>query len=752
MTGSQGTGKTKLTCEVVERMVAKNWRVLCTASTGVAAQNLRLPGVFASTVHKAWAFGSDAIASLNEHEEDGDVEAFMRSYDKKRRSTRDGFRRQLREAGLTTADLSGPNDLDAKFNAREGSLPAFLAGDLVVIDEVSMMSAFAIRVLDRVARWWMELGKTPMRPTTGDAAATAKATTGDAAAAAAPFGGLRVVFVGDLQQLPPIDRRRRRIQDGTGETREADLFFDATEWQDGTWVQRKLLLTRNWRQSKDPKYAATLERMANNALTEEDERLFRGAVLDEGYMGAVNPSVLPGVLRVFNTRAQCAAFSDSVLNAVYRRGSNVLLLERQEGWSIPRVDAEAAYGTERIRSRWDEHVRKVESELCREVFAGCPVFLRQNLDVSRGLVNGLRGCVVMLDEAGDPIVDFENDVGEFAVERIAKSTYLDDYSTRRRRAIESGEEAEDVGRPLVKADYKVHPLSNGFATTPWCVQGQTLDAVLYDPAVGMRDSWVPPEAFYVVASRVGVFGDNEKKRGPLRSVDGGEFKICRDPGLSAVSESLLRGEAGDPAATAAAETMDLNNAKGFFLTKFRKQSVYVRPRVVEYLESLKRDRESSSKSKRAQVVCPIAEGKPTPRQTARKKRGRTNDTDDKWKEKPEKKSKRATSLPPSSSSSKLPLPPLPSIEIERRPNIENRCTDETTDVRRTNDRDRKGQPSPRLSTRPRPFEWTKKEEDALGVAEHSAPCSSTSNEDECASKVATRDRLLSTEKRSPTRD
>ena len=715
LTGSQGTGKTRLTCEIVERMVAKKWRVLCTASTGVAAQHLKIDGVTLSTVHKAWAFGSHAIDSLNEHEKDGDVEAFMAAYEKKWKSVRAEFRKQLSAEDLTVADLSGPKALVDKFNLRGGTPPSFLASDLVVIDEVSMMSAFVLRVLDRVARWWM-----------GEGGAR---STGDDGAA---FGGLRVVFVGDLQQLPPIERHRDRNREV-----DADFFFEAPEWRDGTWVQRKVLLTHNWRQAADPAYAATLERMANNALTEEDERLFAGAVLDGGFAAATDPSVLPGVLRVFNTRQLCREFADRVLNSVYQSGQQVFPLKRRESWSIPKAEAEAAYGREQIRHLWNEHVRKVDSELCVEVFQGCPVFLRQNLDVSAGLVNGLRGCVVMLDEEGDPIVDFENDVGEFAVERVAKSVYLDDYPMHRRAAIERGDEAEDVGRPLVKADYEVHALSTGFATTPWCVQGKTLDALLYDPPVGYRDRWVPSEAFYVVASRIGVFGDNRQKRGPLRKADGEGSAVCRDPGLAIVSDSLMH-DPGDDGTNeeSGAGAIDLNNVKGLFLTRFRPQRVYVRPKVIEYLQSLKREQESDSKT--AAGLGPLQQTG-SPKETAREKRGKTKE-EDKRKENAAKKAK--TTDPRSSS--------LSSIETE--PRLE----EATRSVQRDDDDGDDDEPtrrSPSPSSRPDIREWNRKETTgAHGVEEHSARSFSTSTDNECTSRVAIPDKPPSIEKRSLTPD
>ena len=188
---------------------------------------------------------------------------------------------------------------------------------------------------------------------------------------------------------------------------------------------------------------------------------------------------------------------------------------------MPRALAEAAYGRAEVVARRDALVDKANCEFCREVFEGCRVFLRYNADVSRGLANGARGRVIKLDEDGNPVVDFEGGAGECLVRQIAKTVYLDDYPPARRADIEEGRSREDPGRPVARVDYWVYPLSTGFATTPWCIQGKTLDTVVYDPAASedYRDAWVPQQAFYVVVSR----GDVSRNPVDTRL----SFKLCR---------------------------------------------------------------------------------------------------------------------------------------------------------------------------------------------------------------------------------
>ena len=610
LTGSQGTGKTTVTVEILQRVWAKGWRTSCTASTGIAVQNLTSFSDDAirrssfSTVHRAWSFGKDEVDRLDRDAATGDHDAFMREYKERWRECRAEFRLQLQRVTATGPGCfdDGPDELLAKIGlCKNRRPPTFLVSKMAVIDEASMLSAFFLRVLDKTARWWTGVEH-------------------------APFGGLRMLLVGDSQQLPPVTNDR----DGNA---EMALFFEADEWQRGEWVQRTVLLTENLRQSDDPAYADMLERMAHNALTPDDERAFQGAVLDDGYAAATNPAVLPGVLRVFNRLRECKAFSDAVLEEATRRGFPVLRLEPFTEWSVPKADAEAAYGHAAVNARVRALVDDAESKYCQEVFEGYPVFLRHNLDVSRGLANGARGRVVMLDEAGNPIVDFEGGVGEFVVERIARSTHVDDYDATQRAAIAEGRARPAPGRPVVKFVHYVHPLSPGCATTPWRVQGKTLDALVYDPAVGPQDHWVPRQAFYVVASRVTAFGKNEEKRGKLMVSSGtGQAAAASSSGGGGISSSsssidlpfstkawaaaaveryglALASATTDPSllpdglptphwwmssssSSSSSTAFGGSLPRGLFLTRFCPQKTYVEDRVRAYLDGLKRNHET----------------------------------------------------------------------------------------------------------------------------------------------------------------
>lgn len=628
LTGSQGTGKTTLTVRIIERMYRKGEAMICAGSTGAAVQNLMAVAreemaaavddgamsanlrdiLLPATIHKVMGFGCKEVKWHKELEVADatrmeKTSEFMSRYSKKwskakkrflasaprqrqhweqRRKRRRLLRQQLlkqpvsneqqHQQGQKPTPSSRPLPLLTRRppEQREGDkslelalecdLPAFLFASRVLVDEISMLSAFLIDLFDQVARWW-----------TGN-------TDG-------PFGdAFSLLYIGDFQQMPPISN---------------DYLFKHPKWKlptfVGGYVDVVLYLEVNIRQREDFRYAKMLERMARNAMKSEDETLFREAVIAGGPTAMRDPLSLPGVLRVFNKRDECKTFSKKVLEQAVAEGVSEIRLESASRWPMSKKKVQAIYGVDKVRSTWEKHVQEVNKEVCFEFFDGCPVFLRRNLDVSRGLVNGSRGVLVSQDEHGNPIVDFEGAVGEFLVERISAEVYLDDYSQRERAAIESGYMEEQVGRPLVKAEYLVHPLSTGLATTPWGTQGKTLTAVAYEPPV-TDDSWVPSQAIYVVSSRVQTLGGHESSRRVCTRAASVELSSAAAAMSVTEQEKRERGEMNLSPETAASSDYFLGDRqfRGLFLSRFAPLSTYVDPAVVGYLKELREKKKNNS--------------------------------------------------------------------------------------------------------------------------------------------------------------
>ena len=118
--------------------------------------------------------------------------------------------------------------------------------DAVVIDEVSMVRADLMDGIDYALR----LNRGEMKK---------------------PFGGVQMIFFGDLFQLPPVvDKAAKELLD---EQYPSPYFFSAKVFHDSSL--KHIELTRIYRQ-KDKKFIELLTRLRNKEHTDHDLRLLNG--------------------------------------------------------------------------------------------------------------------------------------------------------------------------------------------------------------------------------------------------------------------------------------------------------------------------------------------------------------------------------------------------------------------------------------------------------------------------------------------
>ena len=146
LTGAPGAGKSYLLSKFVQNAISKGRKVAVTASTGIAATHIS-----GSTIHSWSQIG-------------------------------------IKES-LDSKDL-------AAFGRRGKLISRFLNTDVLVIDEVSMLSGNFLSMLDTLAK---ELRRDHR-----------------------PFGGLQMVLVGDMFQLPPVSRS----------SSDFDFAHESSAWKD----------------------------------------------------------------------------------------------------------------------------------------------------------------------------------------------------------------------------------------------------------------------------------------------------------------------------------------------------------------------------------------------------------------------------------------------------------------------------------------------------------------------------------------
>jgi hypothetical protein len=136
----------------------------------------------------------------------------------------------------------------AKARGPEGELYRNL--DTVIIDEVSMVRA---DLLDCVEKFLRLNGPLPKRR----------------------FGGLQMVFIGDLYQLPPVvtSHDRALFDAGSGSPYESPYFFSARTLADGGYPMEFIELEKIYRQS-EAEFIHLLNAIRNRSIGEADlERL-----------------------------------------------------------------------------------------------------------------------------------------------------------------------------------------------------------------------------------------------------------------------------------------------------------------------------------------------------------------------------------------------------------------------------------------------------------------------------------------------
>jgi len=251
-------------------------------------------------------------------------------------------------------------ELCVKIRRNSKALRQWLSTDLLIIDEVSMMTAELLDKLNGIGKKLRSNQK--------------------------PFGGMQVLLVGDFYQLPPVYKG--------GE--QTVFAFESEVWKEG--ITAALELTVIQRQ-KDVVFQTILKEARMGALSKESCTILRSR---EGLDWKQN-KILPTLL--FPRRSEVDMINESNLKALTgRRYSYDARLaydgkmpdrfsEKDEGFirSLQYFDSNAAYALE------------------LELMVGAQVMLIANIDPSAGLVNGSRGIMVGVCSATElPIIEFVN--------------------------------------------------------------------------------------------------------------------------------------------------------------------------------------------------------------------------------------------------------------------------------------------------------------------------------------------------------
>jgi len=304
----------------------------------------------------------------------------------------------------------------------------WMVADTLIIDEVSMMTPELLDKLEEIARG---IKRSPLA-----------------------FGGLQIILVGDMYQLPPVNKDSER---------DHHFVFEAAAWK--RCIQDSVVLRTVHRQS-DPVFLKILDEARAGRLTEDSVAILETRRNTEWKKLEIKPTLL------FTRRADVEQINMAQLlkcegpDVIFKAKtvkSAVLSFggpERENDikWAVEKMDKNGSYVPELT-------LRK-----------GAQVMLLTNKDVEHGLVNGSRGIIERFCDGPEPLpmVKFRN--GEVII--IEPTTW-------------ASEDVEGLERQQI-------PLRLAYAITIHKAQGATLDCALID----IGDNTFEYGQAYVALSRV----------------------------------------------------------------------------------------------------------------------------------------------------------------------------------------------------------------------------------------------------------
>ena len=318
--------------------------------------------------------------------------------------------------------------------------------DMLVIDEVSMVSADLMDAMDRAMR--IARGRRNL-----------------------PFGGAQVVMFGDPYQLAPVPPRDPQERAYMAENYQSGWFFDAHVWRDAGL--ERFELSEIFRQA-DSNFKEILNAIRDGSVTQDMlDVLNKAGNRFPPHSDVIKLATINETVNSVNHQRMALIESEPKLfRATYSEG------------------AANAFG----------RVLPAETDLYLKV--GAQVMFIKNDDsgsknsagvTTRRWVNGTIGRVTALPKSGLVVVDVEGEVLEVGPSTWEKVRYEveEDFD-------ETTGKVKEVLVPITLAEFKQIPLRLAWAVTVHKSQGQTYDEVQIDMGRGAFS----PGQTYVALSRV----------------------------------------------------------------------------------------------------------------------------------------------------------------------------------------------------------------------------------------------------------
>ena len=321
ITGPGGTGKTALIKYIQKDAARKGFNIQVCALTGCAAVLLECK---AKTLH-SWAGIGLGTASLDQ---------------------------------LTTKIMKNRYAKDNWKNT-----------DILVVDEVSMMSQKLFELLDAIGKTIRKNSK--------------------------PFGGIQLIFSGDFYQLPPVGDK--------DDTESCRFCFESLLWHQTFSKKNHIQLTKIFRQS-DPVYQKILNQIREGRLKRSSNEALLHNV---GRQIAVDNEVRP--TKLFPTRNKVEQVNTKEMNSLK---TDELEYKLKYHSDLEMTATEIVKRRQFTREQIQTELLYLKANLrCDELVklkVGAQVMCIVNIELDNGqtLCNGSQGVITRLSEQGLPVVKF----------------------------------------------------------------------------------------------------------------------------------------------------------------------------------------------------------------------------------------------------------------------------------------------------------------------------------------------------------
>lgn len=243
--------------------------------------------------------------------------------------------------------------------------------DILIIDEVSMMSLKIFDLLDAIGKKARNNNK--------------------------PFGGIQLIFSGDFYQLPPVGNK-----DEIDTTR---FCFESSLWHETFSLENHIQLIEIFRQ-KDPVYAKILNEIREGILHKSSCKILENYVHRE-----IPQDLLISPTKLFPTRNKTDIINQSEMTSLT---TDEVEYKFKYIYDLPMSEKEKQvrlqHGPDRINVELDYIKGNLLCEEIVKLKIGCQVMCIVNIELANGdmICNGSQGIIIKMTTNNLPVVKFNN--------------------------------------------------------------------------------------------------------------------------------------------------------------------------------------------------------------------------------------------------------------------------------------------------------------------------------------------------------